>query len=77
MIMIIPANTFVACANVVEMVGCKLVIADIDEYTKLLSIPSTLEKNNKKNKLIMPVHLYGNILMYQNYIKKLEKIFFY
>ena len=45
---IIPANTFVACANVVEMVGCKLVIADIDEDTKLLSIPSTLEKITKK-----------------------------
>ena len=45
---IIPANTFVACANVVEMIGCKLVIADIEEDTKLLSIASTLIKLQKK-----------------------------
>ena len=28
---IIPACTFVACANVVEMVGARVVFADIDE----------------------------------------------
>ena len=33
---IIPACTFVACANVVEMVGAKVVFADIDPKTKLL-----------------------------------------
>ena len=47
---IIPANTFVACANVVEMVVCKIVFADIDYNTKLLSIPDTLRKISKKNK---------------------------
>ena len=74
--MIIPANTFVACANVVEMVGCKLVIADIDEDTKLLSIPSTLEKITKKTKLIMPVHLYGNIFNVSELKKKIRKNIF-
>ena len=70
---IIPANTFVACANVVEMVGCKLVIADIDERTKLLSIPDTLKKITKKTKLIMPVHLYGNIFNVFELKKKIRK----
>jgi len=35
---IIPACTFVACANVIEMVGAKVVFADIDAETKLLDI---------------------------------------
>lgn len=70
---IIPANTFVACANVVEMVGCKLVIADIDKSTKLLSIPDTLKKITKKTKLIMPVHLYGNIFNVFELKKKIRK----
>ena len=70
---IIPANTFVACANVVEMIGCKLVIADIDEDTKLLSIKSTLEKITKNTNLIMPVHIYGNIFNVLELKKKIKK----
>ncbi len=70
---IIPANTFVACANVVEMVGCKLVIADIDKDTKLLSIPDTLKKITKKTKLIMPVHIYGNIFNVSELKRKIRK----
>tara|TARA_A100001015_G_scaffold167064_1_gene185732 strand:+ start:3065 stop:4183 length:1119 start_codon:yes stop_codon:yes gene_type:complete len=73
---IIPANTFVACANVVEMIGCKLVMADIDEKTKLLSISSTLKKITKKTKLIMPVHLYGNIFNVLELKKKIRKNIF-
>lgn len=58
---IIPATTFVACANVIEMVGCKVVFADIDPETKLMDIKDTIKKITKNTKLIMPVHLYGNI----------------
>ena len=57
---IIPACTFVACANVVEMVGAKIVFADIDKKTKLLDIEDCLNKITKNTKVIMPVHLYGN-----------------
>ena len=70
---ILPACTFVACANVVEMVGCKLVIADIDKDTKLLSIPDTLKKITKKTKLIMPVHIYGNIFNVSELKRKIRK----
>jgi len=35
---IIPACTFVSCANVVEMLGGKVIFADIEKDTKLLSI---------------------------------------
>ena len=58
---IIPACTFVACANVVEMVGAKVVFADIDMKTKLLDINDCLKKITKNTKVIMPVHLYGNL----------------
>tara|TARA_B100000941_G_C28478966_1_gene540943 strand:- start:203 stop:1318 length:1116 start_codon:yes stop_codon:yes gene_type:complete len=70
---IIPANTFVACANVVEMVGCKIVFADIDYNTKLLSIPDTLRKISKKTRLIMPVHMYGNIFNTKKLKSKIGK----
>ena len=58
---IIPACTFVACANVIEMVGAKVVFADIDPSTKLMDIKDCLKKISKKTKIIMPVHLYGNL----------------
>ena len=58
---IIPACTFVACANVAEMAGIKLVFADIDSKTKLLDINDCLRKITKNTKVIMPVHLYGNL----------------
>ena len=58
---IIPACTFVACANVVEMVGAKVIFADIDPNTKLLNIDDCLKKITRNTKVIMPVHLYGNL----------------
>ena len=70
---IIPATTFVACANVVEMIGCKVVFADIDPETKLMDIKDTLKKITKKTKLIMPVHLYGNIFDTFALKKKINK----
>ena len=58
---IIPNLTFVACANVVEMVGAKIVFVDVDENTLLMSIDDCIRKINNNRKVIMPVHLYGNI----------------
>ncbi len=67
---IIPACTFVACANVVEMIGAKTVFADIDPNTKLMDLGNCLKKITKNTKVIMPVHLYGNL--FDTY--KLKKI---
>ena len=50
---IIPACTFVACANVVEMVGGKVIFADINPDTKLMDIEDCLKKITKKTKAIM------------------------
>ena len=70
---IIPACTYVACANVIEMIGGKVVFADIDENTKLMDIDDCLKKITKKTRAIMPVHLYGNLFqthILKNRIKK-------
>ena len=70
---IIPSFTFVACANVVEIAGAKVVFADVDPK-HLLSIDDCLKKITSKTKVIMPVHLYGNLFNTKNleikFIKK-------
>lgn len=73
---IIPACTFVACANVVEMVGSKVVFADIDPKTKLLDINDCLKKITKNTKVIMPVHLYGNLFETKKLKNKINKNIF-
>lgn len=70
---IVPACTFVACANVVEMVGAKVVFADINADTKLMDIEDCLKKITKKTKVIMPVHLYGNLFPTHQLRNKLKK----
>ena len=73
---IIPACTFVACANVVEMTGAKLIFADIDPSTKLMDINDCVKKITKKTKVIMPVHLYGNLFNTKILKKKIRKNIF-
>ena len=73
---IIPACTFVACANVIEMVGAKVVFADIDPITKLMDIDDCINKVTKKTKVIMPVHLYGNLFNTKKLKKKIKKNIF-
>ena len=73
---IIPACTFVACANVIEMVGAKVVFADIDPLTKLMDINDCINKVTKKTKVIMPVHLYGNLFNTKKLKKKIKKNIF-
>ena len=70
---IIPACTFVACANVVEMVGAKIIFADIDPLTKLMDLNDCLNKITKNTKVIMPVHLYGNLFQTKDLRNKINK----
>ena len=70
---IIPACTFVACANVIEMVGAKVVFSDIDPHTKLMDINDCVKKITKKTKAIMPVHLYGNLFDTKKLREKIKK----
>ncbi len=70
---IIPACTFVACANVIEMVGARVIFADIDPLTKLMDLNDCVKKITKNTKVIMPVHLYGNLFNTKELKKKINK----
>jgi len=70
---IIPSLTFVACANVVELSGAKIVFADVDPKTLLLSMDDCIKKITPKTKVIMPVHLYGNLFDTKKLKDKINK----
>ncbi len=58
---IVPAMTFIATANVVELVGAKPVFIDCDPDTLLITpelIKSAITKNTKA---VIPVHMYGQM----------------
>jgi UDP-4-amino-4-deoxy-L-arabinose-oxoglutarate aminotransferase len=56
---IVPAMTFVATANVVELLGAKPVFADVDPRTLLLTPETVLPHVTSRTRAIIPVHLYG------------------
>ena len=55
---IIPANTFIATAEAISLLGGRPVFADIDDYF-LISIPDIKNKITRRTVGIIPVHLYG------------------
>ncbi|MEN0063036.1 MAG: DegT/DnrJ/EryC1/StrS family aminotransferase [Myxococcota bacterium] len=59
---IVPAMTFVACANVVTLVGATPVFADVDPNTLLVTPDSVAAAVTPATKAVMPVHLYGQVL---------------
>jgi len=56
---IIPAFSYIATANVVELVGAKPVFVDIDLNTFNINPNQIEEKITNKTKAIMPVHEFG------------------
>ena len=59
---IVPSISFLATANVVELIGGKIIFADVDEKTGVLSESSILEaikNSNSEVSAILPVHLNG------------------
>lgn len=57
---VVPAYTFPATANVVELVGAKPVLVDVDLDTFNIrpdQIPGAI---SRKTKAVIPVHLFGN-----------------
>lgn len=57
---IVPAYTFPATANVVELVGAKPVFVDVDLRTYNIDYNQIVRKLTKRTKAIIPVHLFGN-----------------
>lgn len=59
---IVPAMTFVATANVVLHVGANPVFVDVDPETALLDLDKVKKSITKRTKVIIPVHLYGQMV---------------
>jgi UDP-4-amino-4-deoxy-L-arabinose-oxoglutarate aminotransferase len=59
---IVPAMTFIATANMVELLGAKPVFADVDPGSLLLT-PETVKRHvTSRTKAVIPVHLYGQMV---------------
>lgn len=67
---IIPGMTYISTCFAVLNAGLRPILADIDYKTGLMDLNLLRKKINKKTKVILPVHLYGNVLD----IIKLKKI---
>ncbi|MEM6739514.1 MAG: DegT/DnrJ/EryC1/StrS aminotransferase family protein [Pseudomonadota bacterium] len=59
---IVPAMTFIASANVVELVGATAVFVDVDPETLLMDLDAIAAARTPKTKAIIPVHLYGQMV---------------
>ncbi len=70
---IIPSMTFSATANVVEVLGAKPIFVDVEKDSLLANYNEIVKKINKKTKVIMPVHLYGNMFDTRKLNKFLKK----
>jgi dTDP-4-amino-4,6-dideoxygalactose transaminase len=57
---IIPANSFIASSEAVSRSGHKVVFADVDPNSYVISIEDVKKRINPKTKAIMAVHLYGH-----------------
>ena len=58
---ILPTFTFIATALCVSYTGAKVIFADIDEATYNISPESLKKAITPKTKVIIPVHLYGQM----------------
>jgi perosamine synthetase len=58
---IVPNLTFIATANAVKLVGAQPVFCDVDRKTGCISPDNFAHLVTEKTKVIMPVHLYGQV----------------
>ena len=58
---ILPAITFVSCANVVELTGATPVLVDVDPETLLIDLEALEAALSERTRVVMPVHLYGQM----------------
>ncbi len=59
---IVPAMTFIASANVVEMVGATTVLVDVDPSTLLMTAEAAAAAITPRTRAVIPVHLYGQMV---------------
>src|SRR6476620_10478030 len=56
---IVPAFSYVATANVVELVGARCVFVDVEERSFNIDVKAIAEKITPRTKAIIPVHEFG------------------
>jgi perosamine synthetase len=56
---IVPAFSYIATANVVELVGAKPIFVDIDDHTFTIDVDQIEAAITDKTKCIIPVHEFG------------------
>jgi dTDP-4-amino-4,6-dideoxygalactose transaminase len=59
---IVPAMTFIASANIVEILGASPVFVDVEPDTLLMSFDAMRAAVTPRTKAIIPVHIYGQML---------------
>ena len=67
---LLPSFTFVATANAIVSVGAKPVFVDIQKQNYTMDPKDLRKKITRKSKVIVPVHLYGNMA----YMDKISEI---
>jgi UDP-4-amino-4-deoxy-L-arabinose-oxoglutarate aminotransferase len=59
---IVPAMTFIATANVAEILGARPVFVDVDPETMLLTPEAIARAITPRTKAVIPVHMYGQMM---------------
>ncbi|WP_424195016.1 DegT/DnrJ/EryC1/StrS family aminotransferase [Ampullimonas aquatilis] len=71
---IVPAMTFIASANVAQILGAKVVFVDVEADSLLLTPEAAKAFITPKTKVIIPVHLYGRMCDMVGFKKMLQDI---
>jgi dTDP-4-amino-4,6-dideoxygalactose transaminase len=58
---IIPSMTFIACANIVELLGAKPIFCDVSDDNLLVTAENIRPLVSARTKVIMVVHMYGQM----------------
>lgn len=59
---VVPAMTFIASANVGEVLGAVTVMTDVDPDTLLMTPEAVAAAITPRTKVVIPVHLYGQMV---------------
>lgn len=59
---IVPAMTFIATANAVELAGATPIFVDVDPDTLLIDIAAVEQAITPNTRAVIPVHLYGQMV---------------
>ena len=70
---IVPSMTYISTGLSVILNNNKIVFADVDKNTGLISIDNIVKKITKKTKVIIPVNLYGQKVNLEKIKKKIPK----